>query len=471
MTSYTKEQVVFGDGMYVSENCYVYPAYGFSSTSNFYYESRKEDEKDKAFAMYLRAIWACHDELKIRNGFTDEEVYIEEGRYRSEIFKLNRLSKHEEGKSTYEKMTEDEKESFRMDVLNEYNEWWSENRVRKYSFLKRGLYYMNPLARIMLGCPPGTSVDIMRMFNKSKELEKICRPRDIRVVADCRSQSDVEPNEKEQEKGIRRYGNCARCFGIGLRGTQCMRMHGRETKCSTLHLSRICIFTNKKGFVINPWIIHYVLSKYDKKKNDEISWLNEQVQVESVREYKPLPLNIHEYVLPYACHYKLLWIANMYNPETYDYEREIEWETLGVIDVMDEVIFAHNCLKEMLQEFIILWRRFYKGNTGFRFFHKDLSRNFLFGYQLQQEQQNMSLNDLISLNAECRHIINKDNEANKKKRKQETKKAKKMKAKKQQQEHNRKNVNEVPSEMIDNDVSENSQIDEEQKRGLKRSRP
>ena len=130
-----------------------------------------------------------------------------------------------------------------------------------------------------------------------------------------------------------------------------------------------------------------------------------------------------------------------------------------------------NCLKEMLQEFIILWRQFYKGNTGFWFFHKDLSRNFLFGYQLLEEQQNMSLNDLISLNAECRQIINKDNEANKKKQKEEMEKALEMKQKNQQQEHNRKNVNEVPSEMIDNDISENRQIDEEQKRGLKRSRP
>ena len=50
-------------------------------------------------------------------------------------------------------------------------------------------------------------------------------------------------------------------------------------------------------------------------------------------------------------------------------------------------------------------------------------------------------------------------------------KALEMKQKMQQQEHDRENVNEVPSEMIDNDRSENSQIDEEQKRELKRSRP
>ena len=47
MTSYTNEQVVFGDGMYVAKNCCVYPAYGFHGTSNFYYKSREEDEKIK----------------------------------------------------------------------------------------------------------------------------------------------------------------------------------------------------------------------------------------------------------------------------------------------------------------------------------------------------------------------------------------------------------------------------------------
>ena len=63
-------------------------------------------------------------------------------------------------------MTEDEKELFRMDVLNEYNEWWSENRVQKHSFLKRGLKYMNPLATIMLSCQSETSVNIISIFKK-----------------------------------------------------------------------------------------------------------------------------------------------------------------------------------------------------------------------------------------------------------------------------------------------------------------
>ena len=75
---------------------------------------------------------------------------------------------------------------------------------------------MNPLARIMLGCPTEANVDIISTFNKSKELEKICRPRDIRVVADCRLQSDMESNEEEQEEGKKIWKLC-KMFGYRIK--------------------------------------------------------------------------------------------------------------------------------------------------------------------------------------------------------------------------------------------------------------
>ena len=58
---------------------------------------------------------------------------------------------------------------------------------------------MNSAASIMLSCYEEAGNDIRGIFKKSKELEKICKIRNIKVVADYQKNSDLEPNKEGTE--------------------------------------------------------------------------------------------------------------------------------------------------------------------------------------------------------------------------------------------------------------------------------
>ena len=66
------------------------------------------------------------------------------------------------------------------------------------------------------------------------------------------------------------YGNCVRCFGIGIKHEYCLR-----DSCYEDLEGRLTCFHNREGLYINPWLIHCALyAGQMRSQSDEETGLN-----------------------------------------------------------------------------------------------------------------------------------------------------------------------------------------------------